>query len=99
MKAADQNGIPCCFVIGRDRKIAYIGHPMYLDVVLPKVVAGTWKAEDAAALEKVGEEVNNVFKSFGGDAEDRPQDSRRVREEPPEARRYPVLQRAEARTC
>jgi len=69
MTAADQKGIPCCFVIGRDLKIAYIGHPMFLDIVLPKVETGTWKAEDGAAVEKVGEEVNNVFKSFSGDAE------------------------------
>jgi thiol-disulfide isomerase/thioredoxin len=69
MTAADQKGIPCCFVIGRDLKIAYIGHPMYLDEVLPKVETGTWKAEDAAAIEKVGEEVDKVFNSFRGDAE------------------------------
>jgi len=69
MKAADQNGIPCCFVVGKDTTIAYIGHPMYLDEVLPKVVAGTWSKADVAALEKVGEEVNDVFQSFGGDPE------------------------------
>ena len=32
-------------------------------------MAGTWSKADVAALEKVGEEVNDVFKSFGGDAE------------------------------
>jgi thiol-disulfide isomerase/thioredoxin len=69
MKAADQNGIPCCFVVAKDSTIAYIGHPMYLDEVLPKVVAGTWSKADVAALEKVGEEVGDVFKSFGGNPE------------------------------
>src|SRR4051794_36249836 len=42
MKAAGRNGIPCCFVVDRASKIAWIGHPMYLDVVLPKVVKGKW---------------------------------------------------------
>ena len=69
MKAAGRNGIPCCFVVGKDGRIAYIGHPMYLDIILPKVVAGSWNAEDVASLEKVEEDVNGVFKALGGDAE------------------------------
>jgi len=69
MKAANQNGIPCCFVIGRDQRIAYIGHPMYLGEVLPKVETATWKPEDAAGMEKVGDEVNNVFRALGGEPE------------------------------
>ena len=52
MKAANQNGIPCSFVVGKDGTIAYIGHPMYLDEVLPKVVAGKWTPEDAKEFEK-----------------------------------------------
>jgi thiol-disulfide isomerase/thioredoxin len=69
MKAANQNGIPCCFVVGRDQKIAFIGHPMYLDEVLPKVDTGTWTKDDVAAMEKVGKEVNDLFRAFGGEAE------------------------------
>ena len=69
MMASGQSGIPCCFVVDKDTKIAFIGHPMFLDVVLPKVVAGTWAKDDLAALEKIKEEVNDVFKSLGGDAE------------------------------
>ncbi|MBX9583138.1 MAG: redoxin family protein [Gemmataceae bacterium] len=56
MQAAGQNGIPCSFVVGKDGKIAYIGHPMFLDAVLPKVLDGTWDpakgAEAVAAMEK-----------------------------------------------
>jgi len=70
MKAAGQNGIPCTFVVGKDNKIAYIGHPMFLDVVLPKVVAGTWKVEeDNEKLGEVRKDVDEVFKVLGGDAE------------------------------
>lgn len=64
MRAAGRNGIPCCFVVGKDSKIAYIGHPMYLDVVLPKVVDGTWTADDVAGIDKIEADVNDMFKSI-----------------------------------
>lgn len=71
MQAAGQNGIPCCFVVDREQKIAYIGHPMYLDIVLPKVVEGTWKgAEEAEAMAKVEADLRGVFQALSGpDAE------------------------------
>ncbi len=50
MSAAGQNGIPAAFVIGRDGNIAWIGHPMQLDYVLPDVVAGTWSIANGEAL-------------------------------------------------
>ncbi len=61
MRAAGRTGIPCCFVVDRNGTIAYIGHPMYLDVVLPKVVAGKWTAADLEAVEKIEQEVNELF--------------------------------------
>ena len=62
MQAAKQEGIPCSFVVGKDGRIAYIGHPMNLDDVLPKVLAGTWKGQaDVDALEKMNEEFEKVF--------------------------------------
>jgi len=68
MKAAGQNGIPCSFVVDKAGKIAYIGHPMYLDVVLPQVVKGTWKIDKGKEeLARVEKEVNEVFNSFRGD--------------------------------
>jgi thiol-disulfide isomerase/thioredoxin len=63
--------IPCSFVIGNDGKIVFIGHPMYLDEVLPKVVAGTWNDSDVEAMAKLEIEVNEVYRAIGGsDAED-----------------------------
>jgi thiol-disulfide isomerase/thioredoxin len=38
MKAAGQEGIPCSFVVDKAGRIAYIGHPLYLPLVLEKVV-------------------------------------------------------------
>jgi thiol-disulfide isomerase/thioredoxin len=61
MKAAGQQGIPCCFVVDRAGKIAYIGHPMYLDLILAKVVAGTWSDQDMKALPAIEAEVNGVL--------------------------------------
>ncbi|UVK49816.1 TlpA family protein disulfide reductase (plasmid) [Mesorhizobium sp. AR02] len=40
--------IPTMFVVDRDGHIAFIGHPMELDEVLPKVLNGSWRASDQA---------------------------------------------------
>ncbi|MCS7021122.1 MAG: redoxin family protein [Gemmataceae bacterium] len=61
MRAAGRTGIPCCFVVDRKGHIAYIGHPMYLDAVLPKVVADRWGPDDLATIEKIEQEVESVF--------------------------------------
>ena len=70
MQAAEQNGIPCAFVVGKDGRIAWIGHPASLKAeLLEEVVAGTFdtaraaeaqkkQAESMEALMKVGEELN-----------------------------------------
>lgn len=49
-EAAGQNGIPCCFVVDKTGTIAWIGHPMWLDVILPDVLAG--KVDVKALAEK-----------------------------------------------
>ncbi len=48
MKASGQNGIPCSFVVDKQGRIAYIGHPLFLDFVLPKVLDGSWDQKAAA---------------------------------------------------
>jgi len=71
MRAAGRSGIPCSFVVDKEGKIAFIGHPMYLDLVLPKVVDGTWQGKESMAeIDAIDKEVNDVFRSFSkGDAE------------------------------
>jgi thiol-disulfide isomerase/thioredoxin len=71
MKASGQRGIPCSFVVDGAGKIAYIGHPMYLDVVLPKVLDGSIKTEKVKEqLAAVQKEVNGLFGKLGNpDAE------------------------------
>jgi hypothetical protein len=40
MKAANQNGIPTAFIVGRDGKIKWIGHPGRIDGPLRQAVEG-----------------------------------------------------------
>lgn len=49
LEAAGVDSIPKTVVIGRDQKVAFIGHPLELDLVLPDIVAGKF---DAKAFEK-----------------------------------------------
>ena len=51
MKAADQDGIPTAFVVGKDGRIAWIGHPLEgLDEVVAGVLAGTFDAKKAEEI-------------------------------------------------
>ncbi len=40
-------GLPASFIVGRDGKIAWLGHPTQLDSVVPAIVEGTWNAQQA----------------------------------------------------
>lgn len=40
LTAAGENGIPSAFIIGKDQKIAWIGHPMEMDKPLAEIVEG-----------------------------------------------------------
>lgn len=58
MRAAGQNGIPCAFIVGKDQKIEWIGHPMAMDDVLTSVVEGKWDRDTFAAEFKKQQEMN-----------------------------------------
>jgi thiol-disulfide isomerase/thioredoxin len=74
MQAAGQNGIPAAFVVGKDGKIAWIGHPGGLEAdMLKQVVAGTFDSSKAAAemeakeaaqatLQKASQTLNKAMK-------------------------------------
>ena len=51
MAAAGRNGIPSAFIVDQKGKVAWMGHPMQLDPVLEKVVAGAWNLDEAKKLE------------------------------------------------
>ena len=52
MTAAEEGGIPTAFLIDKDSKVAWIGHPMELEPVLKKVVAGTYDIKQAASAKE-----------------------------------------------
>ncbi len=58
MEAAGQNGIPCAFIVGKDQKIEWIGHPMQMDEPLDQVIEGTWKRDEFAEQFKAQQQVD-----------------------------------------
>ncbi|HET6575157.1 MAG TPA: TlpA disulfide reductase family protein [Fimbriiglobus sp.] len=66
MKAAKQGGIPCSYVVDKEGKVAFIGHPMFLALVIPKVVEGKWGKDDLAGLAMAEKDVDAVFAAFPG---------------------------------
>jgi thiol-disulfide isomerase/thioredoxin len=68
MDAAGQNGIPTSFVIDKAGRVAYIGHPMFLDEPLGEILAGTWDvARDPAELEADQAELFGFYGSVQTD--------------------------------
>lgn len=66
MEAAGQDGIPCSFVVGKDGKIAYIGHPMELDDVLPLILAGKWEGKKSMdALNAKKQALEAILQAVG----------------------------------
>lgn len=49
MRAAGQNGIPTAFIVGKQGKVEWIGHPMEMDEPLAAVVSGDWDRDAFAA--------------------------------------------------
>lgn len=69
MEDAGQQGIPCSFVIDRDGKLAYVGHPHDLDYVLERVMAGKWRGkEDADELRKMNDSIASLAELAMSDA-------------------------------
>lgn len=55
MEAANQRGIPASFIVGKDGRIEWIGHPMAMEDPLSQVVADKWDRE--AFLDKFQVEI------------------------------------------
>jgi thiol-disulfide isomerase/thioredoxin len=66
MKAAGQNGIPCSFVVDGNGKIAYIGHPMFLDLPMEQLAAGTWDTQKGnAVIAEAQAKLSEIYKAMG----------------------------------
>ena len=61
LEAAGQNGIPCSFLIGKDGKILWIGHPAELEDILKSVLDGTYDPAAVQAAAAKQEELERKF--------------------------------------
>jgi thiol-disulfide isomerase/thioredoxin len=67
LKAAGQNGIPAAFLVDKTGTIAWIGHPMWLDIPLDAVVADKWDIKTGPAqIEKAQKLLNDVYAKAEG---------------------------------
>jgi thiol-disulfide isomerase/thioredoxin len=65
LKAAGRSAIPCVFVVDKAGRVAYIGDPTYLELVLPLVLTGDARAEAVGAkMARIQEEFLAVNKSL-----------------------------------
>lgn len=58
MKAAGQNGIPTAFIVDKEARVAWVGHPAAMDGPLEKIVAGTFDVKAEAAKAAAEQQVN-----------------------------------------
>ena len=65
MQAAGQNGIPCAFIIGRNGKVEWIGHPIQIDEPLQQIVDGNWDSEKARVDYLASREAVKAKREFG----------------------------------
>lgn len=77
MDASDEGGVPSSFVVNKEGKIAWIGHPGGLDTVLPKVVSNTWDINTALAkrnfercIDAADREAREEYSRFSGTGSD-----------------------------
>jgi thiol-disulfide isomerase/thioredoxin len=65
MQAAGQNGIPCAFIVGRNGKVEWIGHPMEIDEPLKQIVDGNWDSEKARVDFLTAREMEKAMEEAG----------------------------------
>jgi len=58
MEAAHQNGIPTAFIVGKDGKIDWIGHPVEMDQPLTAIVEDQWDRDGFANQFKAHQEID-----------------------------------------
>lgn len=63
MLAAKRDGIPCAFIVGKDSKIDWIGHPMEMEPILEAIFDGSWNRDAYLAEQKF---IAKVQSTIGG---------------------------------
>lgn len=66
MRAAGQSGVPTAFIINRERKIAWIGHPGEMEEPLDKIVKGTWDLRGAVAVQSKQRASARILQALQG---------------------------------
>jgi thiol-disulfide isomerase/thioredoxin len=61
MLAAQQDGIPCAFIVGKDAMIEWIGHPMEMDGILDAVITDKWDRAKYAEEQKLIQEIQRTI--------------------------------------
>jgi thiol-disulfide isomerase/thioredoxin len=64
MRAAGQNGIPTAFIVNKEDRIAWIGHPAQMDEPLEKIATGSWDLQVAIAEHKKAMEEREKMMKF-----------------------------------
>jgi thiol-disulfide isomerase/thioredoxin len=64
--AARLNGIPCAFIVGKEGRVEWIGHPMEMDEPLAQVVDGRWDREAFAATYNEEREFEELLEKVAG---------------------------------
>jgi thiol-disulfide isomerase/thioredoxin len=74
LNASGEQGIPKSFVVNAEGRVAWIGHPVGLDEVLPKIVNDNWDLKEALAkrnldkhLKELDDEANYKLNTYVGD--------------------------------
>ncbi len=65
MEAAAQNGIPTAFIVGKDSKIEWIGHPIEMDEPLAQVVNDKWDRAAYLEIMKERQEAEQAMQKIG----------------------------------
>jgi thiol-disulfide isomerase/thioredoxin len=72
ISAARVGGIPVSFVVGKDGIIEFIGHPHALELVLPKLVDGTWNRDrdlaEVREAERLGKAMEDLIRTKPAEA-------------------------------
>lgn len=89
MRASGQGGIPCAFVVNKEGKVVYIGHPMFLDMVIEPVLDGKWDIKAGNAAVKDVEDKLYGENGMYAQARENPKEALKLYKELSE--KYPAL--------
>ncbi|MHC4940792.1 MAG: TlpA family protein disulfide reductase [Planctomycetota bacterium] len=62
MTASGSQGIPTAFIVDKESKIAFIGHPGQMDIPLRMIVEGTW-TNDPQKIQEIFKKINEKLQA------------------------------------